>query len=176
MKKITSDYIIEHWLKSLDVEEDITLDPISLTNMISDKSMINTGFNWSAGSKRNVKIKDVFYMAPGLSFKMGDFIREQLDEAEQKAQAQVPPVETNSREPRITSTNPEFNACPAFLNGVCRVNGRPCNWSNFDKEGNMTMDYNKCSIYPLASGGNPALFTVELGAEANQYYALGQKA
>lgn len=176
MKKITSDYIIERWLKNIEVEEDISVDPISLTNLISDKSMINTGFNWSAGSKHDVKIKDVFYMAPGLSFKLGDFIREQLDEAEQAAQAQTPHVETNSRDQRIVSSNPEFNACPAFLNGICRVNGRPCNWSNFDKEGNMTMDYNKCSIYPLASGGDPALFTVELGAEANQYYALGMKA
>jgi len=176
MKKITGDYVIEHWLKAIDVEEDITVDPISLSRMLMNNNMTDQGYDWSAGSKKDVKIKDVFYMAPGLSFKLGDFIREQLDEAEQKAQAQTPPVETNSREPRITSTNPEFNACPTFLNGVCRVNGRPCNWSNFDKEGNMTMDYNKCSIYPLASGGDPALFTVELGAEANQYYALGQKA
>lgn len=176
MKKITSDYIIERWLKNIEVEEDISVDPISLTNLISDKSMINTGFNWTAGSKHDVKIKDIFYKAPGLSFKLGDFIREQLDEAEQKSRAQAPPVETNSRDPRIVSSNPEFNACPAFLNGICRVNGRPCNWSNFDKEGNMTMNYNKCSIYPLASGGDPALFTVEFGAEANQYYALGQKA
>lgn len=176
MKKVTSDYIIEHWLKSIDVEEDITVDPISLTNLISDKSMINTGFNWTAGSKQNVKVKDVFYAAPALSFMVGDFIREQLEEAEQKTNEQAPPIETNSRDSRIVSSNPEFNACPAFLNGVCRVNGRPCNWSNFDKEGAMTMDYNKCSIFPLASGGDPALFTVEYGAEANQYYALGQKA
>lgn len=175
MKKVTSDYVMERWLKSV-VDEDITVDPISLTNMILDKSMINTGFNWSAGSKQDVKIKGVFSAAPALSFMVGDFIREQLEEAEQKTKQQTPPIESNSRDNRIVSTNPEFNACPTFLNGVCRVNGRPCAWSNFDKEGNMNMNYNKCSIYPLASGGDPSLFTIELGAEANQYYALGQKA
>jgi hypothetical protein len=167
--------IITTWINKILNEGDNT-DPISLTNIILDKSMIDTGFNWSAGSKQDVKIKDVFSAAPALSFMVGDFIREQLEEAEQKAKEQTPPVESNSRDPRIVSTNPEFNACPTFLNGVCRVNGRPCTWSNFDKEGNMSMNYNKCSIYPLASGGDPVLFTIELGAEANEYYALGNRA
>jgi hypothetical protein len=175
MKQVTSEYIMEKWFNDV-VDEDITVDPISLTNMILDKNLRQGGFDWSAGSRQDVSIKDIFKVAPSLSFMVGDFIREQLEEAEQKSKEETPPPETNSRDPRIFSTNPEFNACPAFLNGVCRVNGRPCNWSNFAPSGEPTMDYNKCSIYPLASGGDPALFTIELGAEANQYYALGKKA
>lgn len=175
MKQSNSDAIMNKWIKSILKEEDNT-DVHTLCNIILDKDLRQSGVNWSAGSHRDVKVKDIYSKAPGLSFKLGDFIREQLDEAEQAAQAQTPSIESNSRDPRIVSTNPDFNACPAFLNGVCRVNGRPCTWSNFDKDGNMTMDYNKCSVYPLASGGDPSLFTIEFGAEANQYYALGQKA
>lgn len=175
MKYSNSDTVIDKWIRSILKEEDNT-DVHTLCNIILGKDIRQQGVNWSAGSNKDVKIIDIYGMAPALSFMVGDFIREQLEEAEQKAKQQTPPVESNSRDNRIVSTNPEFNACPAFLNGVCRVNGRPCAWSNFDKEGTMSMNYNKCSIYPLASGGDPALFTIELGAEANQYYALGQKA
>ena len=175
MKRIDSSFIFERWLK--DVTEDITVDPTTLLNIISDKSMINTGWNWIAGSKRNVTPVKVYAAAPKLSFMLGDFIRETLDEAEKKAESQYDAVapEANSRDPRITSTNPDFNACPAFLNTVCRVDGRPCMWSNFNKEGQPSAEYKQCAKYNLATGGDPALFSVEVGMENSERYALGSR-
>jgi hypothetical protein len=175
MKQIDSAYIFEKWFK--DIGEDITMDPTTLLNIIQDGSMVDSGFNWINGSKRNVTTKKIFDAAPKLSFMIGDFIRETLDEAEADTQSQYDAAvpEANSRDPRIMSTDPQFNACPAFLNTVCRVNGRPCTWSNFNKEGNQVAEYKQCSIYHLASGGDPQLFSIEVGSENSEYYAMGNR-
>src|SRR3974390_3228988 len=52
-----------------------------------------------------------------------------------------PNVETNSEDPNVFSSNPEINRCPAFINGICRVDGRPCPFDN--------MDYRDCGKYRL---------------------------
>lgn len=173
MKRIDSNFIFERWLK--DVKEDLTVDPNTLLNIIQDGSMVNTGFNWISGSKKNTTPVKIYAAAPQLSFMLGDFIREELEEAEKKATSQYDEVvpEANSRDPRIMSTNPDFNACPAFLNTVCRVDGRPCMWSNFNKNGEANAEYKQCSKYNLATGGDPALFSVEVGMENSERYALG---
>ena len=90
MKRIDSNYVFERWLK--DVTEDLTVDPNTLINIIQDGSMINTGFNWINGSKRNVTPVKIHAAAPQLSFMIGDFIRETLDEAEKKAMSQYDDV------------------------------------------------------------------------------------
>lgn len=175
MKRIDSAYVMEKWLK--DVQEDITVDPTSLMNIIQDGSMINTGFNWINGSKRNVTPVKVYAAAPKLSFMLGDFIRESLEEADKQAKSQYDAVvpEANSRDPRITSTHPDFNNCPAFLNTVCRIDGRPCMWSNFNKTGENSAEYKQCSKYNLATGGDPDLYTIEVGMENSERYALGTR-
>lgn len=176
MITVDASYVWNKWFKDIVVENDNT-DPNTLMNIIQDGSMVNTGFNWINGSKRNVTPKKIYDVAPKLSFMIGDFIRETLDEAEKKADSQydraVP--EANTRDPRIMSTDPNFNACPAFLNTVCRVNGRPCTWSNFNVKGEQVSEYKQCNIYNLASGGDPQLFSIEVGAENSEYYATGSR-
>lgn len=78
------------------------------------------------------------------------------------------PVEANSLDPSIVSSDPQFNACPAYLNNVCRVDGRPCCFSNFD--------YKTCGKLYLAMSGDPSLFEVSPGRETSPEYQLGLKA
>jgi hypothetical protein len=173
MKQIDANYIFEKWFKDLQVED--TDNPIQMSNLILDKDMRQQGNNWVEGSPRTTTIKKIFAIAPQLSFMVGDYIRENLEEAEKKTQEEAPP-ETNTRDPRIFSSNPQFNGCPGYLNGVCRVNGRPCTWSNFNKNGEPVNEYTMCGVYHLAQSGDPALFTIEPGMENSQWYALGNKA
>jgi hypothetical protein len=78
-----------------------------------------------------------------------------------------PRVETNTEDPNVFSTNPEMNMCPAFIDGICRVDGRPCPFDN--------TDYRDCGKYRLASSGKPELFEIPPGREAAPEYLLGIK-
>jgi hypothetical protein len=78
------------------------------------------------------------------------------------------PVEANHLNPAIVSSDPQFNPCPAYLNNVCRVDGRPCPYS--------AIDYKECGKYYLASSGDPELFEIMPGRETSPEYQLGLKA
>lgn len=78
-----------------------------------------------------------------------------------------PRVETNAEDPNVFSTNPELNACPAFINGICRVDGRPCPFDN--------TDWRDCGKARLATSGKPDLFEIPPGRENEPEYLLGIK-
>jgi hypothetical protein len=92
------------------------------------------------------------------------------EEAQSPGNTEQPqgPVEANHLNPAIVSSDPQFNPCPAYLQNVCRVDGRPCPYS--------AMDYKECGKYYLASSGDPELFEITPGREASPEYQLGLKA
>jgi hypothetical protein len=169
------------WL--LKIVEDISIDPNTLTNMILNKSMIKSGYNWVEQVKNNVDQEDIYKMAPVLANSMGDFIRETLQEAEKdkkdkdkedkgskdkKEQKPQQPVESNQRDPNMISSDPEFNPCPTYLFGICRIDGRPCPFS--------ILDYKDCGKYFLAGSSDPDLMEIPVGREQDPSYAQGRKA
>ena len=87
-------------------------------------------------------------------------------EQEQTPQ-QAPPLETNGRDPNVVSSDPAFNPCPAYMQGVCRVDGRPCVYS--------IVDYRECGKYSLATTGDSQLFEIPPGREGAPEYIQGIK-
>lgn len=166
------------------IAEDISVDPNTLTNLILNKNMVKTGFNWVEQVKNNIDVEDIYKLAPILAFSCGDFIRETLYEVkksdkkekeeerkapeEAKKEAVTPQPEANQRDPNMFSSDPNFNACPAYLMGICRVDGSPCPFSN--------LDYRECGKYFLASSGDPNLMEIPVGREQDPSYAMGRKA
>ena len=135
--------------------------------------------------KNNIEQEDIYKLAPVLAFSCGEFIRETLSEAkkedkksekkkepkkeeEKESPAPKAPVEANQRDPNMVSTDPEFNPCPAYLMGICRVDGHPCQFS--------ILDYRDCGKYFLASSGDPDLMEIPVGREQDPSYAQGRKA
>lgn len=102
--------------------------------------------------------------------------KEPAEQATAPAEAQSPgnttqpqaPIEANHLNPAIVSSDPQFNPCPAYLQNVCRVDGRPCPYS--------AMDYKECGKYYLASSGDPELMEITPGREASPEYKLGLRA
>lgn len=144
-------------------------DPITLTNQILNHSMHTHGFDWTSQAGKQISVEKIFDNAPLEVDMVGDFKRD-LEEAEQATeQPQEAPqeAEVNSTDPSVQSTDPGFNMCPGYLNGVCRVNGKPCVFSN--------ADYKDCGIYTLAKSGIPTLFEIPPGKENDMSYIHGIK-
>lgn len=139
------------------------VDPITLSNTILNHSMRRQGYEWINQAPHPIDQKEVLDAGPFLFNKSGGF---KLSEGKEET-PQVP-VETNVHDPAVQSTDPQFNACPAYLNGVCRLTGKPCVFSN--------KDYKDCGIYHLAKTGIPNLFEIPPGKENDQAYIHGTKA
>jgi len=172
--------------------EDDGTDPLTLFNLITAHDARKTGFNWVHQQNTRPKTaEDIFSETPAEVDKVGGFVKDpppfidSLAEASKKkptekapapAEAQSPgnatqpqaPIEANHLNPAIVSSDPQFNPCPAYLQNVCRVDGRPCPYS--------AMDYKECGKYYLASSGDPELFEITPGREASPEYQLGLKA
>lgn len=160
--------------------EDISVDPNTLTSMIINKRI--KGYVWPEQVRNNTPQIDVYKLNPKIAFDFGRFFIESIEEAkkekkaskkettkeEPKQEQQIPPPETNQRDPNMMSTDPNFNPCPAYLMGVCRVDGRPCPFS--------ILDYKECGKYFLASTGDPNLMDVPVGREQDPAYAQGRNA
>lgn len=179
---------LDNLIKSQIPEHD-TVDPLTLTNLILNHSMIDTGYDWTTQAGKKISVEKIFANAPKEVDRVGEF---KLDEAAKiskkkkitrkpslkKEPKEAPPttnqvdtkqpeIEVNTTDPNIMSTDPGFNMCPAYLNGVCRVNGKPCAYSN--------LDYKDCGIYTLAKSGVPSLFEIPPGKENDMSYIFGIK-
>jgi len=144
------------------LKEDDGTDPLTLTNTILAHNMKKTGFDWVKQVSRQTTVDRIFYDAKKEADNEGEY---KLEEAVREQQPM--PVETNDKDPNIQSTDPQFNSCPAYLNGVCRVNGKPCVYSN--------ADYKECGVYNLAKTGMPVLFEIPFGKENDMAYIKGIK-
>ena len=184
------DKLIKNQLKEHD-----PVDPYTLTNLILNHNMKTTGYDWTTQAGKKIDVETIFANAPKEVDRMGGFkldeatkIRKkskskprkkttqkamaqqepaQTDPQQEQPQTSQPEIEVNANDPNIQSSNPEFNLCPAYLNGICRVNGKPCVYSN--------LDYKDCGIYTLAKSGIPALFEISPGKENDMSYIYGIK-
>ena len=171
--------------------EDDGTDPLTLTNLILAHDARQEGFNWiSAANGGQRKSFHVIGMEGRQQASLvGDYNKnpsqgahqqpvleagqeqqtqpQQGQDPGQNQQQQQQPVEANSQNPQIFSSEPQFNPCPAFLMGACRVDGRPCPYSY--------MDYKECGKFYLASSGDPELFEISPGREQSLEYQLGIK-
>ena len=164
----------DKWFRSI-IAEDASVDPNTLTNMILGKDMKNMGYDWVEQVRNNKEPEDIYKMAPALAFSLDHFITEaKKDEKKEekkdnkKSDKQEAPPEANQRDPNMISSDPNFNPCPAYLYGICRVDGRPCPFS--------ILDYKECGKYFLASSSDPDLMEIPVGREQDPSYAMGRKA
>ena len=146
-------------------EEDI--DPLSLTNLIlrRDYRVGGSGLGWARNwirDERYVSPNGIMQDAAATFGKTDDII------LEAKKNLQKAPVETNQINPEIFSTDPAINVCSAYINSCCRVNGRPCLFTN--------QDYKECGIYNIAQSTDPELFEIGPGVEQSFAYQRGQSA
>jgi hypothetical protein len=159
------------------IKEDDGTDPLTLMNLILAKDAKNMGYDWDSKADNNKSEEDVFTDALARQG-VQDYERdeepimvtqatEDVQQDQQAQQQQQVPMEQNNKDPNVMSTDPMFNPCPAFLQGICRVDGRPCAYS--------AMDYKECGKYFLASSGDPQLFEVPPGREQSQEYIQGIK-
>jgi hypothetical protein len=205
--------------------EDDGTDPLSLSNLILNKDMRKTGFNWTHyGPGRPKSAEETLVTEPiaNASVTPGVFIKEAKGKehvhvfeddkgtlsyykndgancpycrpgcpdcvvqeamvapasaatsptsAQQAGAGMATPsmgVEANNLDPTVVSSDPKFNACPAYLQSMCRIDGRPCPFSNIDKT--------ECGKYYLAGSGDPQLFEIPPGREDSQEYQQGIKA
>jgi hypothetical protein len=169
--------------------EDDGTDPLSLSNLILNKDMRKTGFNWTHyGPSRPKSAEETLVTEPiaNASVTPGVFVQEEVAEAMVAPQsAATAPVasqsaantggaaptmgiEANNLNPAIVSSDPKFNPCPAYLQSMCRIDGRPCPYS--------VIDYKECGKYYLAGSGDPELFEISPGREQSPEYQQGIKA
>ena len=150
-------------------EEDGT-DPLTLHNLINAHDMRKEGFNWIKPQQggQGKSVEQIYVDGIVDAGREGDFLTEPpKKEHVQEASSELG-QEANNNNPEIRSTDPEFNPCPTFLQGICRIDGRPCAYS--------IVDYKECGKYYLALSGNPDLFELPLGRENSQEYQQGIKA
>lgn len=151
------------------------VDPLTLSNLILNKDMEGFGMNWIAVSQQPLERfkttpqqltadyipnmeKTEYTLDPSME------VMKTIKEEE----APQPSFEANTKNPNVMSSNPDFNPCPAFMLGICRVDSKPCLYS--------AMDYKSCGKYYLASTGDPELFDVNPGREQSLEYQSGIKA
>lgn len=151
------------------IKEDDGLDPLTLANLINAHDMRKVGFNWVKRPQggQGKSVNQIFDDGIEDAGREGEYTKESSENVVQEASADLG-QETNNNNPEIRSTDPEFNPCPAFLEGICRVDGRPCAYS--------VVDYKECGKFYLATSGNPDLFEIPLGRENSQEYQQGIKA
>lgn len=166
-------------------------DPLTLFNLILNHDAKKHGLDWvHYGPERAKSQEEVFATEPPqFAFVTpGVFVK---DPPEQVAEAMVAPtsaatsptstqqagagnatpstgIEANNLDPTVVSTDPKFNPCPAYLQSMCRIDGRPCPYS--------ALDFRECGKYYLAGSGDPQLFEIPPGREASQEYQQGIKA
>lgn len=164
------------------IDEDDGTDPLTIYNIVQGHDMRRQGFNWTDYQKdrKHKKVPEIFNDAlekldTDSSFEVDNpVVKESVDEMRITTPrvtfaGAVPNLtgdsEANSTDPSVKSTDPKFNACPAFLHQVCRVDGRPCAFSN--------ADYSECGKYYLAASGDPELFEIPFGRESAFEYIYG---
>lgn len=143
-----------------------------------NKSMEGYGTNWISRDlqpkrRRKTTPKQVLADAPSninkteftLDPDMEVFDKKKVDEDVQYGEPVE--IEANAKDPNIVSTSPDYNVCPAFMMGVCRVDSKPCLFSS--------LDYKTCGKYYLASTGDPELFDISPGREQSPEYQFGVK-
>lgn len=151
--------------------EDDGLDPLTMANLINAHDMRKEGFNWikSPQGGQGKSVQQIFKDGIIDAGREGDFL---TDPPKKEVQVQEASSnldqEANNTNPEIRSTDPAFNPCPTFLEGICRIDGRPCAYS--------IVDYKECGKYYLAQSGNPDLYELPLGRENSQEYQQGIKA
>lgn len=143
-------------------------DMLALFNMIYNRDARNLGYNWVKQAHGLTDIRKIFNLMPQTAFVGG---ANYVTEEEQVDPATVP-VEHNERDPRIQSTDPEFNPCAAFYGAqdgpsVCRVTGKPCLFT--------IKDYTSCGIRTHALSGNPEYWQIPFGKEQDIAYVHGLK-
>jgi hypothetical protein len=167
------------------------VDPLTLVNLILNHDARKQGLDWvHYGPGRSKSQEEVFTIEPPkIAFVTpGVFIK---DDPVPVAEAMAAPssaatsptssqqagagnatpsigVEANNLNPTIKSSDPKFNPCPAYLQSMCRIDGRPCPYS--------AIDYKECGKYYLAGSGDPELFEISPGREQSQEYQIGIKA
>ena len=167
-------------------ETDAT-DPLTLTNLILNKDAKKQGFDWVHYGPGHAKSQEDTLQnePPKEAFvTVGEYeldppvvqVTTETTEAMEQPQSAAGPadmngtplrIEANNLNPSIVSSDPKFNVCPAYLQSMCRIDGRPCPYSN--------MDYKECGKYYLAGSGDPELFEISPGREQSQEYQMGIK-
>lgn len=170
------------------IKEDDGTDPLSLFNMIMNKDMEGYGSNWISRDlqpkrRRKTNPKQVLADAP-INIDKTEFTldpdmevfdneedkkkkkkKKKVEEADQTGEPIE--IETNAKDPNVVSSSPDYNVCPAFMMGVCRIDSKPCLFSS--------LDYKTCGKYYLASTGDPELFDISPGREQSPEYQFGVK-
>ena len=149
--------------------EDDGTDPLTLSNLINAHDARKEGFNWikSQQGGQGKSVKQIFNDGLEDAGQEGAYLTDAPKEDVQEASGNLE-QETNNTNPEIRSSDPEFNPCPTFLEGICRIDGRVCAYS--------IVDYKEWGKYYLALSGNPVLFELPLGREDTQEYQQGIKA
>jgi hypothetical protein len=166
------------------VPESDQTDPLTLTNLILNKDAKDHGFDWvrqrPGGPAKNQE--DLLQNEPPEKafITVGEYevdppvVQTKTEAMEQPNSAAnsmtnttAPGIEANNLDPTIVSTDPKFNVCPAYLQSMCRIDGRPCPYSN--------LDYKECGKYYLAGSGDPQLFEIPPGRETSVEYEKGIK-
>lgn len=175
------------------VEEDNSLDPITMINFILNKSMENQAFSWASPNGNQEPMKDVYDDAPNHLDNQGSYDKVGVNEdatplmdAEFTSTgsivnmpAQVTPAsgdinqtnssgkaECNQIDKSVVSSDPKQNDCPAYFGaGNCKIDGRPCCFTSFDKK--------ECSKYQLAKSLDPQTWQVPPGREIEDEYIRG---
>lgn len=165
------------------VPESDQTDPLTLTNLILNKDARKQGYDWvHYGPGRSKSQEDLLQNEPPKEafVTVGEYeidppvVQVKTEAMEQPASAassmtntQPLGIEANNLDQSVVSTDPKFNVCPAYLQSMCRIDGRPCPYSN--------IDYKECGKYYLAGSGDPQLFEIPPGREQSQEYAQGVK-
>lgn len=154
------------------VHEGDATDPLTLTNMILDKDLRKQGFNHVHQQRDRAKsAQEIFAEAPEKVDQEGEFEKDKpirIKELPVKEDIDVlSGNETNTNDKTLMSSDPKFNMCPAYLEGICRVDGRPCPYSN--------IDFKECGKVFLAQSGDPQLFEIPPGRETEDEYKAGIK-
>ena len=163
------------------IPESDQTDPLTLTNLILNKDAKKQGYDWvhygpgRAKSQedllQNEPPKEAFVTVGEYELSPPTVQTEAMTQPNSAASAMTntapPGIETNNLDQTIMSSDPKFNVCPAYLQSMCRIDGRPCPYSN--------LDYKECGKYYLAGSGDPSLFEISPGRESSQEYEKGIK-
>jgi hypothetical protein len=164
------------------VPESDQTDPLTLTNLILNKDARKSGYDWvHYGPGRSKSQEDLLQNEPPKEafITVGEYeidppvvtvTTEAMEEPNSAASAITksdPNIITNNLDVTVVSSDPKFNECPAYVQSICRVDGRPCPFSN--------IDCRECGKFYLATSGDPALFELPPGREQSQEYAQGIK-
>ena len=160
-------------------------DPLTLVNLILNKDARDQGWDWvhsrrggAAKSQEDLLAteppKEAFITVgeyeldpPDVKVKTEAMEQPQSAAAPSMTNTNPPGIESNNLNTEVVSSDPKFNVCPAYLESLCRIDGRPCPYSN--------LDYKECGKYYLAGSGDPSLFEIPPGRETSQEYMVGIK-